>query len=148
MFYGKKFATGFSLIELILVISLIILLAGAGIPIASGSLRTNQMLETREGLTSFLRSAQVNALAGKADCAWGVYQEPNAIHLFCGDSYAQQQAALEQTWAVPASVNASTAEIVFSQADGLPAAAQNFSLSDGEKTYLITVNEWGVVDVD
>ena len=73
----------FTLIELILVIAILGILAGLGLPFLI-TFKTNQDLDnTSEELVSALRKAQTRAISSEKDSSWGVnFSQPYRYILF------------------------------------------------------------------
>lgn len=139
-------SSGFSLIELILVISIIGIIAGTTIPIGSSFLARNYLHNKTNELMTSLRNAQINSLAGKQNGQWGVYVGNDQIVLFQGASFASRDQVFDQSFSIPASVSISSGEIVF-DINGLPNQSISFNLSTNTgDSRTVSVNQLGAVN--
>lgn len=143
----KQQSQGFSLIELLLVITIIALLGTAILPVGSSFLIRNHLKNKTNEVVSSLRLAQINTLAGKENSQWGLYISANKIIMFKGSSYAVPGTSFDQSYDIPASITITQTEIVFDKLTGNPNTTANIAISSNLDSHTVSVNEVGVVDV-
>jgi len=82
---------GFTLIEILIVIAIIIILVGISFPFLRGFQKESDLVNSSEKIVSSLRLAQNKTLASKQSGQWGVFfatsTEPNEVVLFRGEDY-------------------------------------------------------------
>lgn len=142
-----KLRKGFSLIEILLSLTLIGIMAGMVMPVSKNFLNRNELDQTVVSGVSFLRRAQTLAIAGDGDSAWGVKLSTSSILLFKGDSYATRDSSFDESISVVSSIIISgTEEFVFQKGTGMPVVVgtSSFTLFNNE-TRTVTVNQKGMV---
>ena len=85
---NKKFLTGFTLIETIVVIAVIGMIGTFAIASFTNSRRIRDLTASGQNMLSVLGVAQSHALAGDSSLPWGVRLEPSRFTLFSGSSFA------------------------------------------------------------
>jgi len=138
--------SGFTIIELLLVIALMITIAAFSTPFYARFLTQNSVSTVRDQLTSHLRRAQMNAMMGKNNGPWGVtYVSPKLI-LFQGTSYATRTTALDESFIVNPSISISgLGELIYTKTTGLPNASASITISGTGSSKTISVSNQGVV---
>ncbi len=134
----KNGVTGFSLIEIIIVIAVLAALGAIAIPSLMGLLKTPEINTASEEIMNTLRLAQNKTLSSEANSQYGVYFKttttPHQYILFKGSSYALRDTAYDQVYPVPAIIEFSAInisggnEIVFDRLTGTTAESGNVSL--------------------
>jgi prepilin-type N-terminal cleavage/methylation domain-containing protein len=157
-----KGTRGFTLIEVLVVMSLMVIVAGFGLIVSMESYRGDSFRTERDTLVATLQQARTQALDNMcfgASCAGG---KPHGVHLslhqyvvFQGDSYATRDAALDTVTDAQyfglATTSPSLTDIVFSQLAGTttpnPIGVTTISLVDttGQHTSVITINPEGQI---
>lgn len=137
---------GFTFIELILVVSLILILGTMGTSLTARFMTQNAVANAQDQLIGDLRKAQMNAMTGKQNDNWGVYYGSNVITLYRGDSYAAKIAGFDEKFSVPGGVamNPSSFDVNFARITGKTSAA-SITISGSGTTKTITVNGQGMV---
>jgi prepilin-type N-terminal cleavage/methylation domain-containing protein len=141
------FKRGFSLLEILLSLTLIGIMAGMVMPVSRNFLNRNELDQTVTNSVYFLRRAQALALAGDGDSAWGVKLSQSSILLFKGDSYATRDSLFDESISIaPIITFSGVGEFVFQKGSGLPSTTgtSSFTLFSNE-TRTITVNQKGMV---
>ena len=139
-----KSESGFSIIELILVIAIIALVGAATIPVASGFLVRNSFRNKTNELVSSLRTAQINSINGKEDRQWGVEISTSNIKM-----YAVGVTDFDQIFSIPASISITQDTIVFEKLIGNPDTVAAIIVSSGAgDSSTVTVNQVGTVNVE
>ena len=141
-----SFPVGFTFIELILVVSMILILGTMTTAFGSRFITQNGVINATDQLVGDFRKAQINAMMGKNQSHWGVNYASNTITLYRGNSFAARVAAVDETFSVPAGVNiAGLTEINFWPKDGTPSATPGITISGSGESRTVTVNSQGMV---
>ncbi|SRR5258708_14028559 len=138
---------GFTIIELILVISLMMLLGTLGTAFSARFLTQNAVSNATDQLIGDLRQAQINAMMGKQNSNWGVNFGSNTITLYKGATYATRTIAFDATFSVNASANITgLTDDNFTRVTGIPGftTPQTITISGSGETKTITINSQGV----
>lgn len=131
---------GFSFIELILVIALMLTLGAMSGVFYSRFLNQNSVSNVSDQFTGQLRKAQIYSMAGKQDSRWGVRFASSKITLF-----ATRSAALDESFTVNSNILVTGFSQVIYAKTGLPDSSPTFTISAGGNTKTITINSQGVV---
>lgn len=139
--------SGFSIIEIVIVIAIFGMLLAIGLPIGLDAYRNYLLTSESRNLLSILRRAETNAFANKNGSAHGVAVQSDRFVLFQGQSYASRDAPYDEEYPKSGTVTSSgTAEIIFSQISGKPSASAAITLSNELRSQTITVNEEGTIN--
>lgn len=143
----KCFSKGFTLIEVLLVMMLIGLLAGIGIPVYHALQTRNDLDIAATAAAQNLRRAQILAQAVDGDAMWGLRLDPGSIVVFKGSSFATRDPGYDETFTIGGTIALSgLSEVVFSKATGLPQTTGTIILtSSASETRTITINAKGAV---
>lgn len=144
--YFKKRKIGFTLIEVVLSIGIIILIFSLVVPTGISFYRSQQLESTATKIVQILRQAQQKAWA-QADNNFGVYLTTGKVVLFQGESYISRENE-EETDILQDISFSGVLEIVFSKEQGEPINFGDviFSLDEQEKT--INVNPVGRINLE
>ncbi|HWY79472.1 MAG TPA: type II secretion system protein [Candidatus Sulfotelmatobacter sp.] len=136
---------GFTLIELILVVSLMMLLGTLTTTFAARFFTQNGVSNTTDELIGDIRQAQMNAMMGKQNSNWGIDYASNTITLYKGTSFAARSTALDTKFSVNSSVSITGfSDLNFFRMTGTSSATPTISVSGSGETKTITVNSQGV----
>jgi len=142
---SRKFTTGFTLVELLLVVTLITIFAGATFGTGLFSVRTmslkNVVAQTRDAI----QLARMRAIAADGPSAWGVYASGSTITVFRGDTYATRNATYDDITTFPDTVTA-TGEVDFIERTGRVSATSDIVLTQDENTQTVRVNTEGTLE--
>lgn len=121
---------GFTLLELLLSISLVAVISVAGVPIYA-SLQTRSDLKTATQIvTQAARRAETRAWANEGDSSWGFYVNSGQAVVYKGVSYAARDTSYDEIYTISDSiVITGDSEYLFSQVTGLPDAAGSVTLT-------------------
>jgi len=145
---SQERSRGITVVELILVIALIALIGGTTVPLASNFLVRNFLKNKTNELSSSLKTAQLNTLAGKEASQWGVNISSTQITMFKGASFATRDVAFDQKFQIPSSLTITQDEIVFQQLTGNPDATATLTIaSNANDSNQVTVNQVGTINV-
>lgn len=138
---------GFSLVELLIAISIVTILAGMGSVLSSSTRDQTALSQAVSVLAQTIRRAELLARASDGDSAWGVTLTSNSIVLFKGTTYAGRDSAYDETFDMPSSIVISgQSEVVFSKFYGVPLQAGTTTLSlNASSTRSIYINAHGVI---
>ncbi len=141
----KNTAHGLTLIELLLVISIILIIGTFSVIFFSRFLTQNAVANTQDQLIGELRKAQVYAMMGRQNGNWGVRFGSNKITLFQGNSYALRNTAFDESFSENATISISGfSEIVFTKTTGLPSTFATYTIIGNDSLKQVTVNSQGV----
>jgi len=130
--FGDSYLTGFTLLEILLVIGIISSLLVAIIPLGLDFYK-NQELDTQtQFLIQTLRRAQSKAMSIELDSPFGV----------------QINTPYDEVFDLPQIIKSSgLSEVVFSKFEGKPSVTGNITLSSDNKSKTISINYFGTVSL-
>jgi prepilin-type N-terminal cleavage/methylation domain-containing protein len=141
----KKKLKGFTLLEVLLSISLVSLIAGFSVPVF-GSILYRSEVETATALTvTSLRSASIMARAQKNDSNWGVNLGGSTITIYSGSSFASRDVSLDQTYTFDGVSFGGTSNVNFASSSGLPSGGATISVNGVANNTTIIVNNLGII---
>ena len=153
MFFDKQEQSGFSLLELLIVLAIFFIIATAVITYAAQGYSRQQLLAAEVGIRTSLKEARDLAKEGFADMPHGVYFDKSASSytIYAGSSYATRDTAydFQQFWhpsieiSDPASL---TFEINFTQDTGTSTATMITLQSPNGATKNLLINNSGVIE--
>ncbi len=142
----KTEASGFTLVELLLVISIIIIIGTFSVVFFSRFLTQNAVANTQDQLIGEIRKAQLYAMMGKQNGNWGVNFLSNKITLFQGNSYSGRNNVFDETFSVNANISvAGFTGVIFTKTTGLPDTTGTYTIIGNDTSKPITINSQGVV---
>lgn len=138
---------GFTLLEVLLSISLMAILTAIGIPVYR-SLQQRSDLEVSGGtIAQSLRRAQIRSITMEGDSAWGVNIDQNQATIFKGDNFPSRDIGYDEIYDLSGIIQFSgLSEVVFSKVTGLPSAVGDILIGNVNDSKTITINEKGMVD--
>jgi len=153
----KFYQNGITVVEILIVISIIGILALIALPQFS-KIKENQVLKNTIGdVTSALHNAQSQSLASKNSSEYGVYFQSNQIVIFKGKIFsvgAQDNKTINII--SPASisnvtlngVSFSTGELYFERLSGVPSKTGTITVSTSSTSKIITVSTTGAISIN
>ncbi|MFC1608712.1 Tfp pilus assembly protein FimT/FimU [Patescibacteria group bacterium] len=137
---------GFSIIEVVISLSIISILTGISV-YAYGDLKRRSNIDTTaKAVAQQLRYAQVLSQGDKKDKSWGVKLSTGKIVVFAGSNYGNRDTALDRDLELSSTISFSgVTEVVFDKATGLPDVSGNISISSGSDSRTMSINEKGMV---
>ncbi len=139
---------GFTIIEVLMSIAVIVILAGIGAPIFQSFQVRNDLDIASVSLVQTLRRAQLLSQAVDGDTTWGAYLQTGSITLFQGASYAARSTGFDEVFDFPSNITVSgLQEVVFSEFYGMPQSTGTFTLTSiNNEVRNIAVNSKGMID--
>lgn len=143
----KNKQAGFTILEVLLSLTLIALIAGFSIPLYHKLQMNNDLDIAAVIMAQTLRRAQMLSQAVDGDTNWGVYAQSGSITLFQGASYVERNTELDEVFSVPTTITPSgTREFVYSKFFGLLQKTGTLTLtSDNNETRNLVINEKGII---
>ena len=139
--------SGFSLIELLVVIGILLILGSGGFVVSSMFLNRRGGNQAVTTLKEAIREAGLNSMSGKNGDRWGVKTESNKITVFAGDSFAARDSDLDEVWNLSRGVSLNDKEVVFSRWSGYPLGGEvEFQVNWSGGSKVIRVNLVGGIE--
>ncbi|MDQ3076041.1 MAG: type II secretion system GspH family protein [bacterium] len=144
-----KLNSGFTLIEMLLSVSIIGVMALMSVPVYQSFQTRNDLDITATSVAESIRRGQVLAQGMDGDTLWGVRIETGNIVIFKGSSFTLRDSEFDEVFAVPASITPSgISEITFAKLSGLPSVNGTITLtSSANETRNISINQKGMVSL-
>ena len=143
-----KRQNGFTLIEVVLTISLLAIIGGIGVPVYNSFHNRNSLDLAISAYANGIRRAQAQAQGVVGDSAWGVRIQSGSITVFKGASFVARDNTYDETFSIPGSISITgLQEVVFAKLSGLPQATGNLTLtSANNESKILSLNAKGMVD--
>jgi prepilin-type N-terminal cleavage/methylation domain-containing protein len=138
---------GFTLLEMLLALSVVAIIAGITIPGYRGFQARNDLDLTAQTFVYNLRRAKIHAQGMDRNGRWGVFLTTSSMVFFQGTNSTTRDTTLDETTDIPSTITVSgTLEVVFEKFTGFPVSVGTTTFTSflGD-TYTIGVNEFGVV---
>jgi prepilin-type N-terminal cleavage/methylation domain-containing protein len=144
-FYHKK-PSGFTLVELLIVIALLAIIAGVTFPFYSNILFRNSVDISNQAVSQSLRRAQLLSQSGESDSSWGIYLTSSTLTVFSGDTYATRTTSLDENHGLSDGLTITgDTEIVFEKFTGDLPTAKSITLELDTEQKTISLNTKGLV---
>lgn len=147
---------GFTLVELMLVMSIIFILAGASAPLFSTFLTSSQLQESGSNASLLIRTAYERARSGMNDSAHGVYLDidplgADQIIMYQGSSYATRNnlydVVVEFEEALEFSTTITSNEINFARHTSVPSDSGSITIDHiNGSSQTININTHGIIE--
>jgi len=144
-----KAYSGFTLIELMLVLALFLSLGALSAFFTAKVIAEYAVADTADFLTGSLREARFQSRLGKGESTWGVYADDDRIVLFQGGDYLSRDVRFDRQFLVNPNVSITgMGEILFARKSGLPSSSGTIAVTGPgvENSRTIVLNERGVVE--
>ena len=144
---GRASERGFTLIEVMLSVSLLGMIAAITLPIFNSFLQRNDIDIAAQQVASSVRRAQAYSRAMNYDSAWSVEVQSSAITLFKGTVFGSRDTSYDEVVSLPGSITAGgLGEVQFSKFLAAPNTTGNITLtSNSGDTRTVTINAEGAV---
>jgi len=137
---------GFTLVEVVLVVGIILLVATAAAPLSGQWYSLNNFDSTVSMVVSSLRKAQAYAIEKNSSATWGVCLTGDVVRLFSGSCASP---IVSNDYNLPSDVTVSGLSIVtFSSLRGEPSNAQSITITGNGKSKTIVINILGGYDIN
>ncbi|MGE5327785.1 MAG: Tfp pilus assembly protein FimT/FimU [Thiobacillus sp.] len=143
---------GFTLVELLLSISVIVILSALSMPFISAFQSRNNLDVALNTIAQAERRAQTSAMAVErdADCTgWGLSVQSSGIVLYCGTSFSGRNSSFDENYDIASNINISSTggagDISYSKVSGLPNNTGTITLTQGSDSRSISINAKGVI---
>jgi len=139
---------GFTLLEMLLTITIIAVLGGISAPIYMSFLARNDLSVTSTIVVQSLRRAQTQSKNMVNDSDWGVYMADQVLTIFSGSAYSLRTVAFDEKFDIAPTISFSgVTEVVFARFTGDTSDDGDIILnSNNNETRTITINQKGMVD--
>ena len=139
--------TGFTIIELIIVIAIIGILTGISVPFYNALVAKNEAVVAADITVRSLRRAQMISQASEQDSTWGVKVAAGSITVFKGASYAARDTTYDEDFSISDGITTSGIdEIVYAKLTGLPNVSGNIVFTSViDETETVRINSKGMV---
>ncbi len=139
---------GFTLLEMLIVISFTFVLALTGSLVTSAIVRSQSLLDATHLLASQLTLTQIDAYSQLDDQSHGVKIFSDSVVRFTGDSYEMRDVQKDSVISLAPSLTISgDLEIIFAKGELAPTQAASVTLLSGNAFYLITVSSYGTLQL-
>ena len=143
---NKKLSRGFTLIEVVLSITILIMIFTVAAPIYQDYQIRNNLDISASTIVENLRRAQVLSEAVDGDSTWGVNVSSGIVTLFKGPNFAGRDPSFDETTDLPSAISPTgLTEIVFSKLTGEPDSVGILTLSTNINVRTISINEKGIL---
>lgn len=143
----NKFNTGFSLVEVMIVIGIFALFIGFSDSVFTNFKTFNETKIATQSIVQAIRHAQSNASKIKENDKWGAYITSQNATIFKGNSYALRDNNFDQVIALPRGITIdSDTEIVFEKVTGETNDVGTITVTDSDGNENdIFINEKGTI---
>jgi len=140
---GVRQRGGFTLVELLVTVAILIILAGSTVAIASRFYTSSQLLESTDRLVQTIHAAKIRSVGGLNDASHGVYVETGQYTLYQGASYGSRYSSYDRVVSVDESLVISNTisgnDLTFSRGLGAPSATGTVSITHKETGEIETI---------
>ncbi|MBI4836247.1 MAG: prepilin-type N-terminal cleavage/methylation domain-containing protein [Candidatus Abawacabacteria bacterium] len=141
-----KKKSGFTIVELLLSVAVIMIFAGVTLPLYYRLQIQSDLDTTVHTLVRSIRRAQILAQAVKEDSKWGIRMNVGEITIFKGNSYAGRDSDFDEVFAIPTTVAFSgLQEVTFAKFTGKPQQTGTITCSTSNANKSITLNAKGIL---
>jgi len=140
--------TGFTLIEVLLTIAIVLLVGAISAPFYMSFHSSSQIDVTAQELIQTLRRAELKALNNENDDNWSVaIGENDQVTLFKGSDYYIRDTSFDEEFDIPPNIEISGIPIVvYQKFSGNPSEIGTINITNQERTVNINLNSLGVID--
>ena len=145
--FEKKYK-GFTLVEVMLVVVMIVIIGGVSVPVYQSFQVKNNLGVAANTIVESLRRAQVLSQSGEGDSSWGVRIANGSATLFKGSSFSGRDVSFDEISEISPNITPTgISEIVYSKLMGDPQATGNIILTTANNdTKNININAKGTIE--
>lgn len=140
-----KFEKGITLIELLLVISIVAIIGASTSPFLSNFILQTNFDTTLNKAMSSVRKAQSNAMNKKNGSVWGVCLSGTNIRLYSGSCVSP---LVKEDFDIPNSVDVTNLTDTTFNLRGEPSVVLNITVATSQESAVVNVNSAGGVNVN
>lgn len=143
-----KFLRAFTLPEVLLSLSIIVIIGAMTIPLYGTFMNRNELDIATVTIAQNLRRAQALSQSGDGDTSWGVHVGVGSILLYKGTSYVLRDSSFDENTSIPTTIVPSgITDVTFTKVSGTPQTTGTFTLtSQANEIRNVTINEKGMVE--
>lgn len=142
----KNKQTGFTLLELLLVVAMIGLIAMFSVSLGSGFIWRTDLSSAQSSLVASLRRAQVLARSQADDIDWGVHIENNQLTIFQGNNFPSRNVSQDEEYNLGSVVVSAPTEVIYHKFSGAPYEnSYTISLASNGEISVININSEGMI---
>jgi prepilin-type N-terminal cleavage/methylation domain-containing protein len=141
--------TGFTLVEILLTITLVVVITGFSLPFFRETLLKNDLDTSALIIAHSLRRAETLAIGSKYDNNWGVILEPGTVTIYSLDAIGNRITENDEPTSLPTTINFSgLTNVVFNKFSGVPVTTGTITLINeaSNESKNITISETGLVE--
>jgi prepilin-type N-terminal cleavage/methylation domain-containing protein len=144
----RQARNGFTLIEIMLVVVIMIIVGSISVPVYQSFQVTNNLDVAAYTITQTLRRAQVLSQSGAGNSVWGVHITNGSATLFKGANFEARDATLDEVAEISNNITPSgIADVVFLSLSGEPQTTGNITLTtSNNETKNISINAKGMIE--
>ena len=145
----KKMTTtrnGFTLIEILLSLSILAIFISVGIPIYQSLQNTNDLDVAENIALQSFRRAQSLSRAVDSDSTWGTKIQNGSVTIFKGASFSARATDFDEVFEISTLIiPTGVTEIVYSKFDGFPNTTGTLTLTSNNEVRTIVINQNGTL---
>ncbi len=138
-------SSGVTLIELLLVISIIAILGAATSPFLANFVLQTNFDTTIDKVVSSIRKSQGNAMNKKNNAIWGICKNGTNIRLYSGSCASP---TIKEDFTIPSSVTVTNLNDTTFNLRGEPSSAMFVTINTNQETATVTVNVGGGINTN
>lgn len=139
---------GFTLFEIIIVVSIIVIIIAVSLPVSLSFLKQQNVGTATSNVISTLRQAHTQSMFQKNDSSFGIKFLEGSYVLFQGSSYSTRTTSEDIVVPIPSNVTISGIdEIVFTKRTGLPSTTGTLLVMSGTISRSIYINQQGIIEL-
>jgi len=145
----KQKSKGFTLIEVLIVFSIVVMVAAVTIPLYNRWQVANTIASEKTEVAQHLRLAQTRARSGLEDRNHGIYFQSSNYTIFEGTDYITRDQSEDEIYYLPSAVVISGfSEIIFIKQTGVPNTTGTITLTNTitNEVATIDINSQGLID--
>ncbi len=137
---------GFSLVEILLALTIVGILAITAVPVFRTLLAENDLAVSQMLLSQAARLAQANARAVAFDNDWGMRAVKGSAVVFKGNDFASRDTTEDTTFVLPSAIKFPETSIIFSKFTAIPSQSASLTLkapNNAERVW--TMDSQGII---
>ena len=136
---------GYTLVELLLSVTLLTVIAGVSVPISYTFVTKNNLSVSESASVHAMRRAATLSSASEGNTTWGFYIQAGSITVFQGASYAVRDSTYDEITTIGNDITPSgLTEVVFSRPDGFPTSTGTLTLTTSSGlSETVVINAYG-----